>query len=302
MRILTLLLAASILLSGASCSSSGPHEVGNGTTSGDIYGDAPPLEDYRRMLGELEPLMEEGGVFFGQSRGPSEAQYEAIAAEYRRRGLKALSADDKQKLILVAQIAFLAHVDTLRYLMTAEDAEKDSQDGHYTDAVLEEVYRHRLALSVAARHINGGRVSWSWVSAPVLDSKAPDERLEVFEDLPDDAELITSWDNRSGEWQCSATKISGSDWGMAHVDYYSAFRGFASGQLVGTDVVDGRDAYRFQGAELDYWLDADTLWLRQYEYERDGIRYTVKLEAVNDDITIEPPDVDVPCVEETPSP
>lgn len=69
------------------------------------------------------------------------------------------------------------------------------------------------------------------------------------------------------------------------------------------DSVDGRPAHKFQGVgaeqrDLTYWLDAQTLWLRQYEFEEDGIRYRVKLEAVNEDIRIEPPDVEVECVED----
>jgi hypothetical protein len=53
---------------------------------------------------------------------------------------------------------------------------------------------------------------------------------------------------------------------------------------------------------LDVMADAETLWLRQYQYEdSSGALITVKLEAINEDIRIVPPDVDVPCVEGTPT-
>lgn len=49
---------------------------------------------------------------------------------------------------------------------------------------------------------------------------------------------------------------------------------------------------------MQYWLDAETLWLRQYQYEEPSdALITVKLKAINEDISIEPPDVDVECVE-----
>ena len=84
------------------------------------------------------------------------------------------------------------------------------------------------------------------------------------------------------------------------------FGRFARGKLEERDILDERPAYRMAAESIEsypditYWLDAETLWLRQYAYEEDGIRYTIELEAVNEDITIEPPDVDVECVEEQP--
>jgi len=113
-----------------------------------------------------------------------------------------------------------------------------------------------------------------------------------------------TWDRTGNVWKCGRFKGSGDAWGTAQLVHLGRFANYARGEFLNRDVVDGSGAYRLrakgEGSDPDavYWLDAETLWLRQYEYEEDGIRYTVKLEAVNEDITIEPPDVDVECVEE----
>jgi hypothetical protein len=260
------------------------------------------LEDYVVNLHELQPLLEQGSMFFERAHAPNEAEYQAIVREYRERGLGGLAADDRQSLLLVAQIAFLAHADTLRYHVTAEDTSGTAQNGRTGEALLEEVYLHREAASITARRLQGTAIDWSWASLPTWNPSAPGEKLEFFQEAPQGAALVTvvSKDTRQGGYACSTIKVSGSDWGLDHVDYYSEFRAFGLGVPVGSEIVDGRSSYKFEQGQATYWLDAETLWLQKYEYQESGIRYTVKLEAVNEDIRIEPPDVDVPCVEETP--
>lgn len=115
-----------------------------------------------------------------------------------------------------------------------------------------------------------------------------------------------AWDRRGAGWVCSAVKAGREEWSSAQMAYLALFADYALGDLMGSDAIGGKPAYRFTSERppryvaITYWLDAETLWLRQYEYEEDGVRYRVKLEAVNEDIVIEPPDVDVECVEQEP--
>jgi len=195
----------------------------------------------------------------------------------------------------------------------------DAGDVPMVSGTLEELYRHIEAPSedlswhldvpsVAARRIKGSNVSWSWISLPARDPEGPAERREFFEFDPQEGKFVTSmtWDRDGDAWRCATFEGRDDNWGMAHLAYLGRFGSYARGDLEGRDTLDGRPAYRFSirgdpaWEDQTYWLDADTLWLRQYEYERDGIHYTVKLEAVNEDIHIEPPDVIVECGEGKP--
>jgi hypothetical protein len=296
-------VALVLVISGAAgltCSSSPQRQPGA------AYGPAPGLEEYRSGLAGYEFIAES---FDPEGTLLGDEEYRALVAKYREEGLGSLSNAERVSLLSVAQTAFLAYAVTLRYSVSS-DGPVDAGGVAMVSASLEEVYRHLSMPSVAARRIVGSGISWSWTRFPARDPETPDERREFFEFDPEDAKFVTSmtWDRAGRAWKCATFKGSGGAWGMTHLVHLGRFANYARGEFLGRDVVDGRLTYRLraegEGFDPDvvYWLDADTLWLRQYEYELDGIRYTVKLGAINEDITIEPPDVDVPCVEETPSP
>jgi hypothetical protein len=178
------------------------------------------------------------------------------------------------------------------------------------DAVLEEVYAMWNGLQViVARQVVGSAIEWRRSLAEYNPDAAP-ERREIYEVPSKSSEVVTSevWDKSPEGWKCTKQTSEGGYYGLLGLAYEGRFSHLAKGTLLGEDTIDKRPAYRLVLAEdrlqsvpeITYWLDAETLWLRQYEYEEDGIRYTVKLEAVNEDITIQPPAVDVECVEEQP--
>jgi hypothetical protein len=154
-------------------------------------------------------------------------------------------------------------------------------------------------------------VCWGWGLAPYWDPECRGE-LRLFVDFVSgeqrsegDTAIVTQWFNVGGQWMCHLNAPDSSyRYYAAELDYWGLFVGITKAILSGRDTLDGQPAYRFEDyldRSWQYWLNADTLWLRQFQYEEDGIRYTVKLEAINEDISIDPPDVDVPCVEEQPS-
>jgi hypothetical protein len=155
----------------------------------------------------------------------------------------------------------------------------------------------------------GSAIEWRRSLAEYNPDAAP-ERREIYEVPSKSSEVVTSevWDKSPEGWKCTKQTSEGGYYGLLGLAYEGRFSHLAKGTLLGEDTIDKRPAYRLVLAEdrlqsvpeITYWLDAETLWLRQYEYEEDGIRYTVKLEAVNEDITIQPPAVDVECVEEQP--
>jgi hypothetical protein len=272
-----------------------------------IYGNPPALEDYLEALrGDYELLPR---LFQPERQSPlHEAEYRVLVDRYRKSGLEALATLDRQSLLAVAEAAFITHAKTMRYSVTSEASQTGDSDDAHGQAVLEEAYGDPDAPVVTARRIKGRAIEWRWAWLPRRDAEAPGQRLELLTYPHEEAEsaVSTAWENRGGQWSCvrSEDRAQGFAWGeLLHL---RRFAEYTQGELLGRDTADGRPAYQLEtkaypsDVDLTYWLDADTLWLRQYEYEENGIRYTVKLEAVNEDITIEPPDVDVPCVEEQP--
>jgi hypothetical protein len=288
-----MILVAMVL---ASCGSSRDH----------LSSHAPAMEDYLQGLtGDYELLPR---LFQPEREGPlGEAEYQRLVESYRKSGLEALSTWDRSTLLAVVEAAFLAHARTLRYSVTAEPSPTHDGDDFHGQAVSEEVYGNPEEPLITARRVSGGAIEWRWAWLPRRDAKAPDERLEILaypSEEPQSA-VATVWEDRGGQWSCVTFADTGQSYAWAELLYVRRFAEYAHGELVGPDTVGGRRAYRLttkgypSDVDITYWLDAETLWLRQYEYEEDGIRYTVKLEVVNEDIRIEPPDVDVPCVEET---
>jgi len=159
---------------------------------------------------------------------------------------------------------------------------------------------------------------WGWLSDPLWYTNAPDESVGFVSEWSGESQFVTSteWEKRDGRWTCTIATGEATPFALAMGVRVGNLQDYVLGDLLGPDEVDGHAAYKFYnldrttGREITYWLDAETLWLRQYEYEGggcdesgcwgEGIRYTVKLEAINAPIRIEPPDVDVPCLEEEP--
>ena len=250
--------------------------------------------------------------------------YTSLVRDFREGGLEALSEDDRSELLRVAQVAFLSHAETVRYRVTSRDASPGSVPSHDGEATVEETYVHRsysptdsTVSRLAARRASMRDICWSWGLTPYWDAESRGEMRLFVDFLPAeqpseaDTAIITQWGNVDGKWGCYRTRASSSyRYYAAELDYWGTFVRVAKATLSGRDTLDGSPTYRFddyQNKTVHYWLDAHTLWLRQYQYvDSSGALITVKLEAVNEDIPIEPPDVNVPCVEEpgegTPAP
>lgn len=267
------------------------------------YGNRPAMEEYLDNLGTYEPFVE-----LAAGRQPTKQEYEAIVQSYRAGGLEGLADDDVRVLLAVSQMAFLSYQRTLRYSIVARETGPLDGGGLKGDAVLEEVYvMWNGVRAMVARRLAGRAIEWRRSLAEYNPNAGP-ERLDIFEVPPETSEVVTEvvWEKSSSGWRCTQQTSYGGYFGLLGLGYEGRFSQLAKGTLLGKDAIDQRAAYPLllKGdsvqsiPDITYWLDAETLWLRQYEYEEDGIRYTVKLEAVNEDITIEPPDVNVPCVEE----
>ena len=264
------------------------------------------MEDYLDNLGTFEPLVQ-----LIAERQPTKAEYEAIVEGYRAGGLEELADGDIRVLLAVSQMAFLSYQRTLRYSIVARETAPSQGGALKGEGVLEEVYvMWNGVRAMVARRLTGRAIEWRR-SLPEYNPEGAPERLDIFEVPPESSEVVTEavWENSPAGWTCTQQTSYGSYFGLLGLGYEGRFAELAKSTVLAKDTIDQRAAYRLllrgddvQGMpDITYWLDADTLWLRQYEYEEDGIRYTVKLEAINEDITIEPPDVNVPCEEETPS-
>jgi hypothetical protein len=265
------------------------------------------MKDYLDNLGTLEPFVQ---LIAG--RQPANSEYHTIVVRYREGGLEGLADDDRRVLLAVSQMAFVSYGRTLRYSAEASDSAASDGGALKGEAVLEQVYVMWNELQViAASRVTGRAIEWRWGWLPEYNPEAAPEHLDIFDVPPESSEVVTEavWDRSPGGWRCTEVTSDGGYLGMLGLAYEGRFSQLAKGTLLAKDTIDQRAAYRLllKGdsvqafPDITYWLDAETLWLRQYQYEQDGIRYTVKLEAVNEDIHIEPPDVDVPCVEEEPS-
>ena len=306
--LLTMALAALLLCCGETTGRA-PTETTDRQVSG--YGEAPALEEYISTLQQgYRDCVQQGIFFFQGVTPPNEQAYRAIVRNYRESGLETLPTQDRQALLLVAQIAFLSYADTLRYSVAVVENDTDIHDAQ-AQAVLEEVYSLDQERFLSARRVAGTGVSWPWPVWARQDDESPPEIRQFLNrpvEDPDGSWFVpeTVWEKRDDRWSCLKVRIDSMTWAYSAWAYLENFRAFGLGIPLQRDSVGGRPAHRLSGIgaeqqDLTYWLDAETLWLRQYEYEEDGIRYTVKLEAVNEEIRIEPPDVDVPCVEHEPS-
>jgi hypothetical protein len=302
-RLLSVLIVGLLL---TSCASKGTEPGAATETTAPQPG--PAVEEYlhillpgfaaRKELDQLDPEL-----------------YASLVGRFREGGLEALTEADKGELLLVAQMAFLSDAGTVRWSVTSADAAADAEPSHDGEATIEETFVRGLyspwgtVSHLAARRAAMDGICWSWGMAPYWDPECRGE-LRLFVDFVSgeqrsegDTAIVTQWVDIGGQWMCYLNASDSSyRYYAAELDYWGLFVGITKAILSGHDTLDGQPAYRFEDhwdRSWQYWLDAETLWLRQYEYERDGIRYTVKLEAVNEDIRIEPPDVDVPCVEET---
>jgi hypothetical protein len=276
------------------------------------YPNAPPIEDYISSLREgYQTYIEEGGFFFQGMTPPNEEAYMAIARNYRQTGLETLSSQDREALLLIAQTAFLSYAETIRYSVAVATNGTGAQGEQSAEAVLEEQYSFDEEHPLVARRLAGAGLSWPWPVWARRDEGSPPETRQFFGRPMQDSHGSwfvpeTVWEKGDDHWSCLKVEIDAMTWAYSNYAYLENLRALGLGVLLKRDTVGGRSAYKFSGIgaeqqDLIYWLDAETLWLRQYEYELDGVRYRVKLEAVNEDIRIKPPDVDVPCVEETPS-
>ena len=243
-------------------------------------------------------------------------RYSSLVSRFREGGLEGLSESDRTELLRVAQVAFLSHAETARYEVTSRDRSPDTRQSHEGAATIEEVYVPRTlsgnsptgstVYHLGARRTNTDGICWSWGLEPYWDAECRGE-LRLFvefvwgEQYPEGATaIITEWSNADGQWTCYRTDAaSGYRYYAAALDHWGGFMRFAKGTPTGRDILDGQATYRFDLGPIQCWLDAETLWLRQYEFEDpNGALITVKLEAINGDIRIEPPDVGVECVEE----
>jgi hypothetical protein len=272
------------------------------------YGEPPPVEEY---LGSLLP-----GFATEQELDRLDPElYASIVSRFREGGLEALADSDRGELLHVAQVAFLSHAETARYRVTSRDPPAGGDPSHDGEATVEETYvRSSYApwestvSHLTARRVTMDRVCWSLGLWPWWDAGCQGESRLLVDFVPPeqqsqvDTAIVTEWGNIDGQWMCYRNAPTSSyRYYAAELDRWGMFVRLRKAMLSGRDTVDSQPAYRFedyQDRSVQYWLDADTLWLRQFEFEEDGIHYTVKLEAVNEDIRIEPPDVDVPCVEE----
>jgi predicted small secreted protein len=242
--------------------------------------------------------------------------YASLVRDFREGGLEALTDADRSKLLLVAQVAFLSHVETVRWSVTSGDVSAGAEPSHHGEATVEEIYVSRpypptgsTVSRLAARRGKTDSIGWSWGLTPYWDPDCRGELL-LFVDFvsaeqgsEEDTAIITEWAEANGQWVCYRNAPTSSyRYYAAELDYWGTFVRLASAILSGRDTLDGQPTYRledYQDRSVQYWLDTDTLWLRQYQYEdSSGALITVKLEAINEDIHIEPPDVDVPCAQE----
>jgi hypothetical protein len=269
-----------------------------------VGSEPPTIEDYRDELA----LAFEGVLRNFRDPAPDELEYRAIVEKYYQQGLEALSPYETRALLVAAQAAFLSHARTLRYSLVTEEVGARTMEGVPGDATLEEVVPYPGVLGVLRRRIVGSGVDWPATDVP---SAAPaplaHERIEFLGNRPEHggALSVTAWDKLDGRWTCTVMRSTQGILEMAAMGRPRNFARYALGEFVGLDTVNGRRAYKLGPAgagDITYWLDPDTLWLIQYEYERYGVRYLVELEAINEDIRIEPPDVNVECVEEDASP
>jgi hypothetical protein len=302
-----LVVALSLFL-GLSCSSQGEPPS--------IYHEAPAVEDYlESVLPGFAGLLELEEV--------DAARYSSLVRKFRREGLESLTDEERADFLRVAQAAFLSQAETLRYLVTSRNASPrvaEDRDGYatveelYVEGTLsgeEDASDEHLVLLLGGAHVKSQSILW-FAPMPMWDPEASGELWELVSFAADGEEaglgsgVGTDWTYRDGEWTCVTVDLSTAYY------YYTLEEGraqlyssFADGTMLGRDTLNGQAVYQFEGDQdfevehVRYWLDAETLWLRQYEFEDpSGALITVKLEAVNEDIRIEPPDVDVECVEE----
>jgi hypothetical protein len=287
-------LLATAALCGCQGNGTGP---GTATIERDGHTESPyhnvrPPEEY---FGVLTPPLRADLERYGIPRGDgideeglitTEQDYLAALSKAQSKGLEALSEDERLILLFVAGAALAAQEETIRYRVVAVDPVSGEEIGHL---VTEERYRFDTYEDYTLPNLSQRRtvaegMAWDFGASPHLDADAPTEVIESYEftNVGTDNEEVTRircaktgklWERLQGEY----TEQYLASWFLPffpRVDFLSF-----EAEPQDTEVIGGRPAYKLaeiedfgpaKGKERRYWLDKETLWPLQWEFEFDG--------------------------------
>lgn len=280
------------------------------------YHDVKPPEEYFGLvpidLAELDELNPEYGM-----RSFTQQDYQAALAKLRANGPEALSDEEWRLVVAVSWYAYVMQAQTIKYRVVEWDASSQKQ----RDTLVEERYyqfgqaEYGLVPLLVARHMVERDHSGEPSATPSRETPA-DETIDLYELTGAGGEkvILTQWERQGEQWTCQRGDAGGNYvWGT-WLHFYPDLA-FVNAEPAGTDVVEGRPAYRLRGLQgsdgwfgdlVSYWQDVETVLPSQYEYRKSGPgwgdeegntqRFTIL--EVNGEVDIQPPNVDVPCVEE----
>lgn len=246
-----------------------------------------------------------------------ENDYQAALAKLRAKGLEALSDEELSLIVAVSWYAYVMQAETITYRLMETDASSKVQ----SDVVVEERYRFEKVGDFLAPVLVGSHWTEQEGSGQRADPSSAnppaDEAIELYESTNADTDaentVLTRWERQGTQWNCQRGAAgAGPVW--AAMSHFYPDVGFVYAQPMGTEVIEGRPAYKLRAAAVShgwfgqpelYWLDTETLLPIQYEYRKTGpewadeegntLRFTIL--EVNGKVDIQPPDVNILCVE-----
>lgn len=252
----------------------------------------PPEEYFRVLTPPLRTGLETSGIPRDSSGLPrenlvvTEQDYLAALSKAQSKGLEALSEDERLIILFVTAAALAAQEETIRYRVVAVDPVSGEEIGYL---VTEERYRFDTYEDYTLPNLSQRRtvaegMAWDFGASPHLEADAPTEVIESYEfiNVGTDDEKVARircaktgklWERLQGDY----TEQYGMSWFVPffpRVDFLSL-----EAEPQDTEVIGGRLAYKLtevedfgpaKGTERRYWLDKETLWPLQWEFELDG--------------------------------
>jgi hypothetical protein len=252
----------------------------------------PPEEYFQVLTPQLRADLETTGIprDLGDSATENvvvtEANYLAALSKAQSNGLERLSEDERLTVLFVSVAALAAQEETVTYTVAATDATSKAQIGALTVAEMYrfDTYDGYTLPNLSRRQVTGDEMAWDFGSSPHYAVDAPQEVIESYDfangGSEDEKVTRIRCERTNGTWSrylSDYTEQYALDW-FLHIVPNVEFSSL-SAEPREIETVQGRSAYKLievsdfglgRGTERRYWLDKETLWPLQWEFEIDG--------------------------------
>jgi hypothetical protein len=226
------------------------------------------------------------GDFATENVVVTEANYLAALSSAQSNGLERLSEDERLTVLFVSVAALAAQEETVTYAVVATDPTSKAQIGALTVAEMYrfDTYDGYTLPNLSRRQVTGDKMAWDFGTSPHYAVDAPQQVIESYDftngGTEDEKVTRIRCERTKGSWSrylSDYTEQYGLDW-FLHIFPNFPFTISIQAEPRGVQAIGGRPAYELaqvedsgpaKGGEMRLWLDKETLWPLQWEFEID---------------------------------